>query len=123
MLVDEHKEQLQSYYKLTKEDIEEITKDWSTYLLFPADPMEMSDPDNLEIAHDTPRPNKMKKIEEVQDLRNDLGKTSSVSPDRWGEEEEINGIGAEQKKGKVTSSRYETDPLKKRKVSSLKPSS
>jgi hypothetical protein len=26
---DEHKEELQSYYKLTEEDIEEITKDWS----------------------------------------------------------------------------------------------
>jgi hypothetical protein len=25
--VDEHKEEIQSYYKLTKEDLEEITKD------------------------------------------------------------------------------------------------
>jgi hypothetical protein len=32
---DEHKEQLQSYYKLTEEDLEEITKDWSTDLLIP----------------------------------------------------------------------------------------
>jgi hypothetical protein len=25
---DEHKEELQSYYKITKEDVEKITKDW-----------------------------------------------------------------------------------------------
>jgi hypothetical protein len=30
---DEHKKQLQSYYKLTEEDLEEITKDWSADLL------------------------------------------------------------------------------------------
>jgi hypothetical protein len=48
--VDEHKEQLQSYYKLTEEDLEETTKDWSTYLLIPTDPAEMYDPelDSLE---------------------------------------------------------------------------
>jgi hypothetical protein len=27
MHIDEHKEELQSYYKLTEEDLEEITKD------------------------------------------------------------------------------------------------
>jgi hypothetical protein len=27
---DEHKQQLQSYYKLTEDDLEEITKEWST---------------------------------------------------------------------------------------------
>jgi hypothetical protein len=35
---DEHKEELQSYYKLTEEDLEEITKDWSTKILIPTDP-------------------------------------------------------------------------------------
>jgi uncharacterized protein YsxB (DUF464 family) len=35
---DKHKEELQSYYKLTEEDLEEITKDWSKVLLIPADP-------------------------------------------------------------------------------------
>jgi hypothetical protein len=44
--VDEHKQQLQSYYKLTKEDLEEITKDWSADLLIPADPAEISDINN-----------------------------------------------------------------------------
>ena len=33
--VDEHKEELQSYYKLMEEDLKEITKDWSTDLLIP----------------------------------------------------------------------------------------
>jgi hypothetical protein len=46
--VDGHKEQLQYYYKLTKDDLEEITKEWSVDLLVPADPMEMSDVDSLE---------------------------------------------------------------------------
>jgi hypothetical protein len=122
---DEHKEQLQSYYKLTEEDLEEITKDWSADLLIPADPAEMSDPDSPETTHDTPGPNKMKKTEEVQELSSASGKTASVSPDQGGDDEveEINGIGAEQKQGEVTPPRDETDPLKKRKVSPLKPSS
>jgi hypothetical protein len=30
---DEHKEELQSYYKLTEEDMEEITKEWPTKFL------------------------------------------------------------------------------------------
>jgi hypothetical protein len=42
---DEHKEEIQSYYKLTEEDLEEITKDWLTGLLIPIDPTEMSDLD------------------------------------------------------------------------------
>jgi hypothetical protein len=36
---DEHKEQLQSYYKLIEEDLEEITKEWSIDLLVSADPV------------------------------------------------------------------------------------
>jgi len=50
MHVDEHKQQLQSYYKLTEEEIKEITKDWSKDLLIPANPVELSDVDNLEFA-------------------------------------------------------------------------
>jgi hypothetical protein len=48
--VDEHQEQLQSYYKLTKEDLEEITKEWSADLLVAADPVEILDIDNLEVV-------------------------------------------------------------------------
>jgi hypothetical protein len=106
-----------------EEDLEEITKDWLVNLLIPADPTEMSDPDSPETVHDTPGPNKMKKTKEVQDLSSASGKTASVSPDRGGEEEEINGTGDKQKQGKVTPPRDETDPLKKRKVSPPKPSS
>jgi uncharacterized protein YsxB (DUF464 family) len=32
---DEHKEELQSYYKLIEEDMEEITKEWPTEFLVP----------------------------------------------------------------------------------------
>jgi hypothetical protein len=46
---DEHQEQLQSYYKLTEEDLEEITKEWSVDLLVSADPTEMSDIDSPEL--------------------------------------------------------------------------
>jgi hypothetical protein len=35
---DEHKEVLQSYYKLIEEDLEEITKEWPPELLIPIDP-------------------------------------------------------------------------------------
>jgi hypothetical protein len=45
---DGHKQQLQSYYKMTKDELEEITKEWSTNLLVPADLAEMSDVDSLE---------------------------------------------------------------------------
>jgi hypothetical protein len=51
---DEHHQQLQSYYKLTEEDLEEITKEWSVDLLIPADPAELSDVDSPEAVHDTP---------------------------------------------------------------------
>jgi hypothetical protein len=34
---DESKEELQSYYKLTEEDLEEITKEWPTEFLIPVD--------------------------------------------------------------------------------------
>jgi hypothetical protein len=35
---NEKNEELQSYYNLTEEDLEEITKDWSTNLLIPTNP-------------------------------------------------------------------------------------
>jgi uncharacterized protein YsxB (DUF464 family) len=38
MRANEHKEQLQLYYKITEEDLEEITKDWSVDILIPAEP-------------------------------------------------------------------------------------
>jgi hypothetical protein len=44
---DEHKEDLQSYYKLTEEDMEEITKEWPTKFLVPVEQTELSDPDMI----------------------------------------------------------------------------
>jgi hypothetical protein len=85
----------------------------------------MSDPDNPETTqkeHDTPKPSKTKKTEEVEDLSRASGKTTSVSPNRGGDDEEINGKGYKQKPSEVTLPRDEVDPLKKRKVSPLKPS-
>jgi hypothetical protein len=58
---DEHQEQLQSYYKLTEEDLEEITKEWSVNLLVSADPAEMSTINSPGTAQDTPGPSKTKK--------------------------------------------------------------
>jgi hypothetical protein len=45
------KSKLQSYYKLTEEDLEEITKEWSADLLIPANPAEISDIDSPEDTH------------------------------------------------------------------------
>jgi hypothetical protein len=51
---DEHHQQLQSHYKLTEEYLEDITKEWSTDLLIPTDPVEISNVDSPEFVHDTP---------------------------------------------------------------------
>jgi len=120
---DEHKQQLQSYYKLAKEDLEEITKDWSVDLLILEDPTNISDLDSPEIAPDTPRPNKINKTEEVHDLDNTSMKTTSILTEQGGNGGEIDGIVFEQNKGGVTPPRDEEDPLKKRKVFLSKPSS
>jgi hypothetical protein len=50
---DKQKKQLQSYYKLIEEELEETTKDWSTNILIPTDPIEISDVDNPENVQDT----------------------------------------------------------------------
>jgi hypothetical protein len=63
---DEHKEVLQSYYKLTEEDLEEITK-WHVYLLIPIHHIELSDPKLIGSSmvsregYDTPRTGRRKK--------------------------------------------------------------
>jgi hypothetical protein len=45
---DEHKEQLQSYYKITEEDMDEITKECPAEFLIPVGQAEISDPDLIE---------------------------------------------------------------------------
>jgi hypothetical protein len=114
---DEHKQQLQSYYKLTEEDLEEITKDWSEDLLIPADPVEISDIDNPKTMQDTPGPNGTKKIKEVQELDSASVNTASISLEKGGNGEELDDKEVEHKQGD------EVDPLKKRKGSPPKPSS
>jgi hypothetical protein len=89
--IDEHKKQLQSYYSMKKDDLEEITKEWSTDLLIPVDPAEISDINNLEAVQDTLIPSKRKKTDEVKDLRTPLVKTASMSPEQGGDGEEIDG--------------------------------
>jgi hypothetical protein len=34
---DEHKEELQSYYKIIEEDMEELNKEWTTEFLVPVE--------------------------------------------------------------------------------------
>jgi hypothetical protein len=114
---------LQSYYKLTEEDLEEITKEWSADLLIPADPVELSDVDSPEAMHDTPGQRKTKKNEEAQDVHNTSTQTPSISPEHGGDGREIDGTEVKQKKDEVTPPRDEDDPSKKRKVSPSKPSS
>jgi hypothetical protein len=81
--VDEHKEEFQSYYKLTKEDMEKITKEWHADFLIPVDQAELSDPDLIESPmvtreeYDTPGSSKRKKKEEVQELNNASEETTS----------------------------------------------
>jgi hypothetical protein len=86
------------YYKFTEEDLEEITKVWSTDFLIPADLAEISDheldiPEAAHKEHDTPGASKRKKTEEVQDLRSASENTALVSLGRGGDDEveEING--------------------------------
>jgi hypothetical protein len=82
----EHKEEIQSYYKLTEEDLEEITKDWSAELLIPTNPVEMSDlelisiPETTHEEKDTLGPSTRKKTKEIQNLSSASEETASVSP-------------------------------------------
>jgi hypothetical protein len=115
--VGEHKQQLQSYYKLTEEDLEEITKEWSTDFLIPANPTKISNIDSPGTAQDTPEPTRTKKTEKVQGLASASVKTASISPEQGGDGEELDDKEVKQKQGD------EVDPLKNRKGSPLKPSS
>jgi hypothetical protein len=121
---DEHQEQLQSYYKLTEEDLEEITKEWSVDLLVPADPVDISNIDSPEDTQDTPGPSKMKKTmktkvtkktEEVQDVDNYSIKIASVTPNQEGNNDDLEEVEQHPEE--------EVEYPKKRKGSPLKSSS
>jgi hypothetical protein len=91
---DEHQEQIHSYYKMTEEYLEEITKEWSVDLLVSADPTEMSDIDSPGTAQDTLGPSKTKKAkttkktEEVQDVDSLFVRMTSITLDEEGDDEE-----------------------------------
>jgi len=134
---DESKEEMQSYYKLTNEDIEEITKEWPTKFLVPVKQIDLP---NTEIIgsplvtrteYDGPRRTKRKKKKEkVQDIdgeekENASEETMLDSPRRGGDEvnQEKEGEEYKQEKGEVKPPK---DPLteaytsNKRKVSPKK---
>ena len=68
---DESKEELQSYYKLTEEDLEEITKEWPAEFLVLVRDAELSDPDLIgspivtREEYDAPNSSRRKNKEEV----------------------------------------------------------
>jgi hypothetical protein len=76
MRVDESKEDLQSYYKITKEDLEEITKEWPIEFLIPVDQAALSDPNLIgspvvtRKEYDAPSSSKKKKKEDVKEIHN-----------------------------------------------------
>jgi hypothetical protein len=77
MCGDERKEDLKSYYKLTKEYMEEITKEWPTEFLVPVGDEKIFDPDLIgsplvtTAEWDGPsNAKKRKKKKEFQDINN-----------------------------------------------------
>jgi hypothetical protein len=75
---DESKEELQSYYKLTDEYMEDITKEWLAEFLIPVGDVELSDPDLIgspvvtQTEYDGPSSaRKNKKKEEVEDIESE----------------------------------------------------
>jgi hypothetical protein len=75
---DESKEELQSYYNMTDEDMEEITKKCLADFLVPVEDAELSDPDIIgsplvtRVEHDgQSSAKKKKKKEEVKNIETD----------------------------------------------------
>jgi hypothetical protein len=68
---DEYNEEIQSYYKITEEDMEEITKEWPAEFLILVDQEELSDPDLIgspmvtQEEYDVPSNSKKENKEEV----------------------------------------------------------
>jgi hypothetical protein len=76
---------------MTEEDLEEITKEWSTDLLIPVEPVDLFNIDSPEAVHNTPGLSNTKKNEEDQEVSSTLVKTTSISPDQGGDAREIDG--------------------------------
>jgi hypothetical protein len=84
---DESKEELQSYYKLTKEDMEEITKEWSAEFLVPVKQTELSDLDIIGSPlvtrtewDELSNAKKKKKKKKVQEINNASEEITTDSP-------------------------------------------
>jgi hypothetical protein len=120
---NERKEELQSYYKLTEEDMEEITKEWPIEFLVLVEDAELSDPDIIRrplvtrVEHDGKRSaKKKKKKDEFQDIESDEKDNASeeTAPDSFagGRGDEVNEEEEREEykhdKGEDTSSK---DPL------------
>jgi hypothetical protein len=120
---DEHKQHLQSYYKMTEDDLEEITKEWSADLLITADLADMSDEERPEAMPHTLPLRRTKKDDEVEYSPSTSTKTTSISPTQGGDANELGGTEVEQNRGEVTPPREEEDPSMKRKMTPPKPSS
>ena len=88
---DENKQQLQLYYKLMEDDLEEITKEWSVGLLVPVNLAEISNVDSPETATDILGPRNKNRKEEVHDLDSTSMKTASISAEQGGDGREIDG--------------------------------
>jgi hypothetical protein len=97
---DENQEELQSYYKMMDDDMEQITKEWSEEFLVPVADAELSDTDTIgspivtrvEHVRQSSGTKKKKKQDEVQDIESDEEDNASEdngsgSP-RGGEDEE-----------------------------------
>jgi hypothetical protein len=131
---------MQSHYKLTDDDMEEITKEWPTEFLVSVEKIEIFDPDIIKIPlvtrteYDLPSNTKRKKKkEEVQDIyceeKNIASEKTLFDSPAGGGGGELNqeeeGEEDKQDKGELTSLK---DPLtedemsKKRKDSLQKPS-
>jgi hypothetical protein len=102
---DESKEELQSYYKLTDEDMEEITKEWPKKFLVPVEDAELSDADiigsplvtRVEHVGQSSAKKKKKKIEvqsiEIDEEDNASEEDGTDSPGGGGGEDQGNGQG------------------------------
>jgi hypothetical protein len=112
---DEHKEEVQSYYKLTEEDMEEITKVWPEEILVLVHHTELSDPNLIgspvvtREEYDAPSSSRKKKKEYAQEIHNTSEETASDSPSGGGDDEvdkeKKEGEEDKQKKGVVTQPR------------------
>jgi hypothetical protein len=91
---DESKEELQSYYKLTEEDMVDITKEWSVEFLVPFEQTEPFDPDLIgspivtrEEYYGPSSARNKKNKEEVQEINNASEETVPDSPGGGGDDE------------------------------------